>query len=67
MTLKQDATKPQIDSILKKIKELGFTPHTTHGKELTTIGVIGENAIVTRDIFEAMDGVEVVTADFQTL
>jgi len=60
LTLKVDATKPQIDSILKKIKELGFTPHTTHGKELTVIGVIGENAILTRDIFEAMEGVEVV-------
>jgi 3-deoxy-7-phosphoheptulonate synthase len=60
LTLKPDATKPQIDSILKKIKDLGFTPHTTHGKELTVIGVIGENAILTRDIFEAMEGVEVV-------
>jgi len=24
LTLKADATKPQIDSVLKKIKELGF-------------------------------------------
>jgi len=60
LTLKADATKPQIDSVLKKIKELGFTPHTTHGKEMTIIGVIGENAILSRDIFEAMDGVESV-------
>jgi 3-deoxy-7-phosphoheptulonate synthase len=60
LTLKQNATKPQIDSILKKIKDLGFTPHTTHGKEMTIVGVIGENAILTRDIFEAMEGVEVV-------
>jgi len=60
ITLKPNATKPQIDSILKKIKGLGFTPHTTHGKELTVIGVIGENAILTRDIFDAMEGVEVV-------
>jgi len=60
LTLKPDATKPQIDAILKKIKELGFSPHMTHGKELTVIGVIGENAILTRDIFEAMNGVDVV-------
>jgi 3-deoxy-7-phosphoheptulonate synthase len=60
ITLKPNATKPQIDVILKKIKDLGFTPHTTHGKELTIVGVIGENAILTRDIFEAMEGVETV-------
>jgi 3-deoxy-7-phosphoheptulonate synthase len=57
ITLKPKATKPQVDAILKKIKDLGFAPHTTHGKELTVIGVIGENAILTRDIFDAMEGV----------
>jgi 3-deoxy-7-phosphoheptulonate synthase len=58
ITLKQGATKSQTDAITKKIKELGFQPHITHGKELTVIGVIGENAIRTRDIFDAMEGVE---------
>src|SRR5205085_4490288 len=61
ISVKSDASKAQIDAILKKIKELGFSPHTTHGKELTVIGVIGENAIRTRDIFEAMEGVESIT------
>jgi 3-deoxy-7-phosphoheptulonate synthase len=61
LTLKPEATKSQIEAITKKVKDLGFTPHTTHGKEVTIIGVIGENAILTRDIFEAMDGVEIVT------
>jgi 3-deoxy-7-phosphoheptulonate synthase len=60
LTLKATATKPQVESILRKIKELGFTPHTTHGKEMTIIGVIGENAILSQDIFQAMDGVESV-------
>ena len=61
LTLKPDASKSQIEAITKKVKDLGFTPHTTRGKEVTIIGVIGENAILTRDIFEAMDGVESVT------
>src|ERR1041384_3367982 len=61
ITLKQDATKHQTDAILKKIHELGFAAHTNKGKELTVIGVIGENAVRTKDIFEAMEGVEVVT------
>ena len=58
--LKSGADKHHVESITKKIRELGFTPHLTHGKELTVIGVIGENAILTRDIFEAMEGVESV-------
>jgi len=61
ITLRKDATKPQIDAVIKKIHELGFAPHINHGKELTVIGVIGENAVRTKDIFEAMEGVEVVT------
>ncbi len=61
LTLKPDASKSQIEAITKKIKELGFTPHTTHGKEVTIIGVIGENAILTRDSFEAMEGIESIT------
>jgi 3-deoxy-7-phosphoheptulonate synthase len=61
ITVKKNDTKHQIDAITKKIRELGFMPHPQHGKELTVIGVIGENAVVTKDIFEAMDGVEVVT------
>jgi 3-deoxy-7-phosphoheptulonate synthase len=60
LTLKQNATKSQIEAITKKIRELGFTPHLTHGKEVTVIGVIGENAILTRDSFEAMEAVELV-------
>jgi 3-deoxy-7-phosphoheptulonate synthase len=62
LTLKPAVTKSQIEAITKKIKDLGFTPHMTHGKEFTIIGVIGENAIRTRDIFEAMEGVEIITA-----
>jgi 3-deoxy-7-phosphoheptulonate synthase len=61
ITLKKDATKPQIDAIMKKIHELGFAAHTNHGKALTVIGVVGENAVRTKDIFDAMDGVEMVT------
>lgn len=60
ITLKSDATKAQVDAILKKIKDLGFTPHTTHGKDITVIGVIGHNAILHKEKFEAMEGVEAV-------
>jgi 3-deoxy-7-phosphoheptulonate synthase len=62
ITVKSGATKAQVDAIVKKIKDLGFSAHMTHGKELTVIGVIGENAIRTRDIFDSMEGVEMVAA-----
>ncbi len=61
ITLKQDATKQQVETISKKIKELGFSPHTTRGKDVSVIGVIGPNAILTKDIFLAMDGIESIT------
>jgi len=50
--LKPEATKSQIEAITKKVKDLGFTPHTTHGKEVTIMGVIWETPFSTRDIFE---------------
>ncbi|MBI5555723.1 MAG: 3-deoxy-7-phosphoheptulonate synthase [Elusimicrobia bacterium] len=61
ITLKPGTTKQGIDHIVENIKELGFTPHTSQGKERTVIGVIGENAILARDIFEAMFTVESIT------
>ncbi|MDD5491887.1 MAG: 3-deoxy-7-phosphoheptulonate synthase [bacterium] len=61
ITLKPGTTKQGIDHVVGKIKELGFTPHLSRGSERTVIGVIGENAILTRDIFEAMFMVESIT------
>lgn len=61
ITLKPGTTKQGIDHVIAKIKELGFTPHASQGKERTVIGVIGENAILARDIFEAMFTVESIT------
>ncbi|RLE13764.1 3-deoxy-7-phosphoheptulonate synthase [Candidatus Aerophobetes bacterium] len=61
ITLKPGTTEKGIQDVVNKIKELGFTPHISRGKERTIIGVIGENAIRTRHIFEAMFIVESVT------
>ncbi|MFH1283523.1 MAG: 3-deoxy-7-phosphoheptulonate synthase [bacterium] len=61
LTLKKEATKSDIDKVVKKVKELGFTPHLSKGAEVTVIGVIGENAIVTREIFESFETVISVT------
>ena len=54
ITLKPGTTEKGIEHVVEKIKELGFTPHISHGEERVIIGVIGENAIRSREIFEAM-------------
>src|SRR5947209_3074035 len=52
------ATQEQIESIVQHIKDEGFQPHRSDGKEQTVIGVVG---IVDRDVdprqFEVLDGV----------
>jgi len=60
ITLKPGTTEKGIQHVLDKIKELGFTPHVSKGAERTIIGVIGENAIQSREIFQAMFIVESV-------
>jgi len=61
LTLKDGVGKKELEKIVKKIKELGFNPHISKGKEKTIIGVIGENAILAREIFEAMESVDFIT------
>lgn len=61
ITLKPGTTKKGVEQVIQKVKELGFTPHISKGTERTIIGVIGENPIRTREIFEAMFIVESVT------
>ena len=61
ITLKPGTTEKGIQHIVEKIKQLGFTPHISHGKERTIIGLIGENPIRTRHLFEAMFIVESIT------
>lgn len=61
LTLKKGTTEEGVKHVLDKIKELGFMPHISQGAETTVVGVIGENAIQAREIFESMFMVESVT------
>lgn len=61
LTLKAEATKQDVARITKRIRSLGFTPHFSKGAERVVIGVIGPNAILQREVFEAFDVVESVT------
>lgn len=58
ITLKKGAVKKEIDSVINKIKVLGYTPHVSRGVDMTVIGMIGERAERFRDNFESMDVVD---------
>ena len=53
------ASKSEIRSVLQKIKELGYAPHTIHGKTRKVIGAIGdERGKFVLQSLEALPGVE---------
>ncbi len=58
LVLRNDVTEKQINHIIEKIKELGFTPHISRGVKKTIIGLIGEQAERYKEIFESMEGIE---------
>lgn len=58
ITLKNGATKKEIDAVIKKIRELKYIPHVSRGVDKTIIGMIGERAEKYREIFEAMEVVD---------
>ncbi len=53
LTLKRNVSKSEITRIEKKIKSYGFKTHYSKGASDVTIGVIGENAILLKEFFEA--------------
>jgi len=61
ITLKSSTTDEQIEQIEAKARKLGFQPEVSQGKELTLILVKGENAILSREVFEAFEAVDFIT------
>ncbi len=61
ITLKKGAKKKEVDIVLDKIKNLGYKPHISKGKDITIIGMIGEYAEKYKDTFEAMEVVEQIS------
>jgi len=58
ITLKTGASPKEIQTVIRKIKSLGYTPHISRGVDKTIIGMIGERAEKFREIFEAMEVVD---------
>jgi len=61
LTLKPGVSKKDVDKVIAKIKEIGFAPSLSKGAERVVIGVIGEKAIVHKEVFANMDMVDFIT------
>jgi 3-deoxy-7-phosphoheptulonate synthase len=55
-----DAGEPQIQSTLRKIEALGFTPHLSRGAVKTICGVTGDDRALSESEFDQLPGVESV-------
>jgi len=60
IVLRPDATKKQIDYIIKRAKKIGLKPHVSKGKERTIIGLIGPEDVLRVTPLEVFPGVEKV-------
>ncbi len=60
IVLKPNTTPSQVQHVLDRIEELGFTPHLSQGVSRTIIGVIGDEAKLQVQPLQAIDGVESV-------
>ncbi|TAK61160.1 MAG: 3-deoxy-7-phosphoheptulonate synthase [Bacteroidetes bacterium] len=58
VVMKSGAKKSEIQSVLKKIKEIGLKPHVSAGIERTIIGIIGDERLFKKEQFSMLSGVE---------
>ncbi|PWB71088.1 MAG: 3-deoxy-7-phosphoheptulonate synthase, partial [Anaerolineales bacterium] len=58
--MKPNATPQQIENVVQKIRESGLAAHLSQGIETTLIGAIGETHEMSTDLFEVLDGVDMV-------
>jgi 3-deoxy-7-phosphoheptulonate synthase len=58
VVMKRGAGDAEIDSVVARIRELGFAAHLSRGEERTIIGVVGDDRRVAEEgMFEALPGV----------
>ena len=66
IVMKSGAGKREKDEVLKRIRELGYTPHVIHGTTRDVIGAIGdERGKLALQEIESMNGVESVVPILQ--
>lgn len=58
--MKSNATPQQVETAIHAVKMAGLSVHLSQGVEATIIGAIGETHNIPTEIFEGLDGVEMV-------
>ena len=60
IVMKSNSTPQQIENVVQKIKAAGLAAHLSQGIETTLVGAIGETHDLSTELFELLDGVELV-------
>ncbi|HZU36103.1 MAG TPA: 3-deoxy-7-phosphoheptulonate synthase, partial [Gemmataceae bacterium] len=60
IVLRPQTTDDQLEHVLHRIRQLGFTPHISQGERRTIIGVIGDESKLHAEPLAAIPGVEQV-------
>ena len=58
IVMRRQATPEQVRRVEARVRELGYQPHLSEGKERTIIGVIGDERPLNESVFGLLDGVE---------
>lgn len=58
VVMRSGATAPQVDTVIKAIKEMGLKPHLSDGEERTIIGAIGDERKLRKETLLKLTGVE---------
>ena len=56
--MKTEASVKEVGAVIKKVQDLGFSPHLSRGEKKTIVGVVGNGKKVDPDLFLVMQGVE---------
>ncbi|MBM3980570.1 MAG: 3-deoxy-7-phosphoheptulonate synthase [Planctomycetes bacterium] len=60
LVIRPDASLEEIDHVIERVRELGFTPHVSRGESRTIVGAIGDETKPGTENFSAIPGVEQV-------
>jgi 3-deoxy-7-phosphoheptulonate synthase len=57
VVMRPGATPEQVESVLARVRSLGFTPHSMPGQHTTAIGITGNPGPIDPGLFEEFEGV----------
>jgi 3-deoxy-7-phosphoheptulonate synthase len=57
IVMDRTATREQVDRVIERVRQMGFTPHPMPGAQRTAIGITGNAATIPADQLEELPGV----------